>query len=184
MPLSDSLRWRLRDATAAAHARVDARVGDAFDDIAGYATFLRAMHRFVASARRVLGDADDLVACEAALVDDLAVLGATPVTGEPDAATTRDDARIGWRYVIAGSSLGARVLLRRVEALGLDATHGASYLALHSRGDAWRTLLSTLEALRLTPDDERAACAAANEAFACVERCLDDARYGVAAWPA
>lgn len=181
MPPSPTLRWRLRDATAAAHARVDARVGDAFDDVAGYAIFLRAMHRFVANARHVLGDADDLVACEAALLADIGVVGGIPFAGEHPPATTRDDARLGWRYVIAGSSLGARVLLRRVEVLGFDARHGARYLALHARGDAWRTLLDTLDALRLTAVEEHAACDGANEAFACVERCLDDARYGAAA---
>ncbi|WP_133500202.1 biliverdin-producing heme oxygenase [Cognatilysobacter terrigena] len=177
----NSLRWRLRDATADAHARVDARVGDAFDDVAGYAMFLRAMHRFVANARHVLGDADDLVACEAALLEDLSVVGSAPVDSGEAPATTRDDARLGWRYVIAGSSLGARVLVRRVEALGFDATRGARYLTLHAQGDAWRTLLSTLDALRLSPGEERAACAGANEAFACVERCLDNARYGAVA---
>lgn len=181
MSPSESLRWRLRDATAAAHARVDARVGDAFDDAAGYAMFLRAMHRFVANARHVLGDADDLVACEAALLADLVVLGSAPAVQNGVPATTRDDARLGWRYVIAGSSLGARVLLKRVQALGFDADRGASYLALHAHGDAWRTLLTTLDALRLSPLEEHAACTGANEAFACVERCLDDARYGVAA---
>lgn len=175
MPFSPSLRGRLRDATAAAHARVDARLAGAFDDVDGYAAFLLGMHRFVRSARRVLGEADDLVACEAALADDLAVLGRRALDGTCEAPATREDARLGWRYVIAGSSLGARVLLRRAQALGFDADRGARYLALHARGDAWASLLATLESLQLAPDAERDALAGAHAAFSCVERCLDAA---------
>ena len=101
--------------------------------------------------------------------------------GRPEVPATREMARLGWRYVIAGSSLGARVLLRRAEALGFTDTHGASYLALHARGDAWRTLLATLESLRLNAAEETTACEGANEAFQCVEQCLDAARTGLAA---
>lgn len=172
MPAPHTLRWRLRDATAAAHARVDARVGD-FHDVAGYAAFLRGMHGFVRCARAVLGDVDDLVACEAALVDDLAVLGHAPAGSDCDVQPTRGMAGLGWRYVVAGSSLGARVLLRRAADLGFDERHGARYLALHARGDAWTALLGTLDALRLPAPDERDACDGANAAFACVERCFD-----------
>jgi len=175
------LRWRLRDATAAAHARIDSQVGDAVADVSGYAAFLRGMHGFVRHARQVLGDADDLVACEQALADDLAVLGHAPVDVDLDGAATREMARLGWRYVIAGSSLGARLLLRRAQALGFDEARGARYLALHARGDAWRTLLSTLESLRLNAADEADACEGANDAFLCVEHCLDAARSGLAA---
>lgn len=172
---TDSLRWRLRDATAARHACLDAQLDHAFDDPAGYAVFLQAMHRFVCCARQVIGDADDLQACEAALVDDLAVLGRTPLTSAGPYAG-HEDARLGWRYVVAGSSLGARLLLRRAEALGFDATRGARYLALHARGDAWRRLLGVLESLHLDEPARRSACDGANAAFATVEQALVDAR--------
>ncbi|WP_162301479.1 biliverdin-producing heme oxygenase [Cognatilysobacter segetis] len=171
----DTLRWRLRHATAEAHARVDARIGD-FTDVASYAAFLQAMHRFVRSARRVLGDPADLVACQLALEADLADVGRPPLPGEPDAAPRRDDARLGWRYVLAGSALGARLLLRRVATLGFDATRGARYLARHASGDAWPSLLASLDGLHLDETAQRAACDAANAAFAQVERALDDAR--------
>jgi heme oxygenase len=165
----------LRAATAQAHARVDARVGE-FADVAAYATFLQAMHRFVRSAREVLGDPADLVACQAALDADLADLGRAPLPGAPDTPVSRDDARLGWRYVLAGSALGARLLVRRVAVLGFDATRGARYLALHANGDAWPSLLASLDGLDLDETAQRAACDGANAAFAQVERALDDAR--------
>ncbi|GAB6195403.1 biliverdin-producing heme oxygenase [Lysobacter xanthus] len=174
-PVSSSLRWRLREATADAHARVDARMGDAFDDAAGYATFLCAMHRFVRSSRQVLADAPELGACEAALVDDLAVLGRAPL-GDAPLAATREDARLGWRYVIAGSSLGAQLLLKRAHALGFDADRGARYLTLHAGGRAWPTLVAALDALRLSETAEREACHGAVAAFGVVERALDEAQ--------
>lgn len=167
-----SLRWRLRDATADAHARVDARVGDAFHDTAGYAAFLAGMHAFVRCARAVVGDVDDLAACEAALADDLQVLGVPPLDIDAVPAPGRDVARLGWRYVVAGSSLGARVLVRRAQVLGFDAGHGARYLALHARGDAWTSLLSTLDGLRPDPASEADACDGARAAFDCAERCF------------
>lgn len=173
MPAPGSLRWRLRDATAAAHARVDARIGDAFDDEAGYAVFLCGMHGFVRCARQVLGDVDDLRACEAAIADDLDVLGHALPAHDHDEAPMRDHARIGWRYVAAGSSLGARVLLRRAMTLGFDGQRGARYLALHARGEAWTSVLATLDGLRLPAGSEQDACDGANAAFACVERCFD-----------
>lgn len=175
MPAPDSLRGRLRDATAVAHARLDARVGDAFDDVATYTVFLQGMHAFVRCARNVLGPVDDLEACEAALADDLAVLGRPCAASSDDVAPTRELARLGWRYVVAGSSMGARVLLRRAQVLGFDATHGARYLALHARGDAWTSLVATLESLQLPAAGVREACDGANAAFACAERCFDHA---------
>ena len=180
MPSSPhSLRWRLRSATAEAHARVDARVGD-FADAAAYAAFLQAMHRFVRSACHVLGDPPDLLACQAALEADLVDVGRLPLPGEPDAPATRDDARLGWRYVLAGSSLGARLLVRRVALLGFDATRGARYLARHADGGAWPSLLASLDGLHLDETAQRAACDAANAAFAQVERALDHARDATA----
>lgn len=159
-----SLRLRLRDATAQAHADLDARLAHAFDDAEGYAAFLRGMKRFVDAAAATTGDAR-LAAAQAALAADLADVGAEPL---PPAAAVRADAAAatGWRYVAAGASLGARVLLPRAHALGFEAGFGARYLALQAGGDAWRDLRAELEAMR--PGAEaRAAEEGACAAFAC-----------------
>jgi heme oxygenase len=167
-----SLRWRLRDATSGAHARLDARVGGAFDDPAGYAAFLRGMHAFVATAARVTGDGA-LVASQAALTADLADLG---LDAAPPAAVARADAgaALGWRYVAAGASLGARVLLPRAQGLGFDARHGARYLALQAASGAWRGLIPELEVVS-SRDETAAAVAGAHAAFSCAEAAMAEA---------
>jgi heme oxygenase len=66
--------------------------------------------------------------------------------------------------VLEGSSLGARLLYRDAQKLGLNATFGARHLAQQSAGfETWRgfqTLLESAEGIEL-----RAAIAAANTAF-------------------
>lgn len=166
-----SLRWRLRDATSDAHARLDAMTANAFDDRMGYAAFLRGMRRFVATAATVTGDAM-LVPSLAALTDDLAALDVDAV--ERDMAPRADDATaLGWRYVVAGASLGARVLLPKAHALGFDA-RGARYLALQATGTSWRDLQPELDVPAHTARAD-AAVAGALAAFACARAAMADA---------
>ena len=176
MPCSTSLRWRLRDATADAHACLDACVGNAFADAGAYAAFLRGMQRFVAAAARATGD-DAARDGEAALAQDLADLDGAPL---PAAAAARVDASsaTGWRYVLAGSSLGARVLLPRAGALGFDASFGARYLAAQAGGDRWRAFLAGLDA---APVEAESALAGARAAFACAQDAMDAAFAAVPA---
>ncbi len=53
---------------------------------------------------------------------------------------------LGFRYVIEGSALGGRVLLRQLEARGADLT-GLRFLDPHGAraGEAWRQFVSLLE---------------------------------------
>lgn len=171
MPRSpDSLRWRLREATAAAHARVDASAGSAFTTLAAYGAFLRSMHAFLRHARAALGaDGAWLDEHVEALAADLDDLGAAPEPLEPRIAGVTGPAALGWRYVVAGSALGARVLVRRALALGVDAHRGARYLTLAATGEPWARLLADLEAGPVDPHVEAAACAAALDAFAAAE---------------
>lgn len=163
------LRWRLRDATASAHARLDHRLESAFDTPAGYAAFLQGMHRFVAGACTAL-DGDPVVAASAeALRRDLVDLGAAPLSAATAVAASQDGA-IGWRYVLAGSSLGARVLAPRAGALGFDATHGGRYLALQAASPAWREFLGMLDGTDDT--DGAGACEGACAAFALADASL------------
>ena len=165
-----SLRWRLRDATAEAHARLDACVGAALAHTDGYAAFLRGMQCFVGTAAQALDD-QGLRRDAATLSADLADLDSVPLPVQPVAAVDAVRAT-GWRYVLAGSSLGARVLLPRASRLGFDAEFGARYLALQAGSPAWRAFLESLDAD--TPhtaadgaiDGARAAFACAQDAMA------------------
>lgn len=172
MTACSALRWRLRDATTDAHARLDARLGPAFDDAAGYAAFLRGMHRFLRAALAATGGDPVIAASVQAIAQDLADLRLDPLDPAAPVAVP-PGAACGWRYVVAGASLGARVLLPRARALGHDADHGARYLAAQAASDHWRTFLATLDAA--PADGDRAACDGARAAFAEAEASMREA---------
>lgn len=153
-PPTSSLRWSLRQATASAHVRLDARVGSAFADPARYAGYLQGMHRFLREARIALPPRPELDAALAALDADLADVGASALAIAPTRRTATPDEALGWHYVIAGASLGARLLQRRAAELGFDAARGGRFLALHAAGDAWPDFLAEVDA---RPADRHAA---------------------------
>ncbi|MCO5072786.1 MAG: biliverdin-producing heme oxygenase [Rhizobiaceae bacterium] len=54
--------------------------------------------------------------------------------------------RLGMAYVLEGSGLGARILLRRAAKLGLTANYGARHLAKQTNDPArWRSFLTLLD---------------------------------------
>lgn len=163
-------RPSLRDATADAHAQLDVRVGGALEDRARYVAFLRGMHGFL-SAAAAIDPRRDYARARAALAADLADLGVAPppcLSMAPAAPATA----LGWRYVVAGASLGARVLLPRAQALGYDARRGARYLGVQAAGNDWRPLLAALDA---APDDmAEAVVAGARAAFALADHCMTE----------
>lgn len=72
---------------------------------------------------------------------------------------------LGVLYVLEGSSLGARVLVRSVAEIGLTASSGARHL-FHQAGDrdAWRSFVAMMMAA--TENPSHAAANATFEAFA------------------
>lgn len=104
----------------------------------------------------------------AAAAADLADLGRALPDVESDlAATLRWPAAIGWLYVSEGSNLGAAILLKRAQALGLDATHGARHLAPHSqgRGQHWKCFVEAIDGLPLSPEEDEELMGGARNAF-------------------
>lgn len=161
----------LRERTAEAHAAVDAAIGG-FHDLAGYRSYLRSMAEF----RRPIEDRLSVVAWPEALLDwrparvsdaivaDLADLGITPDIAREPTLPLDGDGLFGALYVLEGSALGARLLLKRAEAIGLSATHGARHLALLSSNiDGWRGFLARLE--QVEPFDLDRALAASLATF-------------------
>jgi heme oxygenase len=162
---SPTLRSILRDATAAEHARLDARLG-ALDlcRAADYRTFLeinaaamlpleRSLVR--AGVRDILPDWDQRARSKSIMCD-LAQLGGTPRLLEaPDLADRF--AVLGTLYVLEGSRLGAAYLLRKVRPCGDPAVSGNTAFLGHGAGrPLWPSFLAVLErhAGELVDDDD------------------------------
>lgn len=173
---SSSLRFRLRERTAARHAAVDEAVG-AFRTLTDYRRYLAGLHAFRAPCEAAIGAGTvptgvrdwaftPLVPLITLDMADLGVpVAARPQQGPP-VATLEEAA--GCLYVLEGSALGARVLVAEAKSLGLDENFGARHLVAQSRGGAdFRAFAGWLDEAGL---DEEAVMAAALVTFAAAER--------------
>ena len=175
----NTVHLRLRQATVDAHARVDAVVGGSLDSVDGYGAYLRGMHGFIsASAAALPASSGHIVTAPGTwLAEDLDVLQLRPL--QPAAPVRRLDdraAQLGWEYVVAGASVGARYLLRGAQALGFGAGTGASFLSGHARSSTWPDFLATLDREALPGPAVDRACRAAALAFDAAERAFTMAR--------
>jgi heme oxygenase len=187
MPAPQSRRELLRRATADAHARIDALLSAGLADRRAYAAYLRGMQRFLRESEATL-DADGALASIARgrehLDSDLRMLGIEPLPAPHAggiAAMSALPEALGWQYVVAGSALGARFLLREARALGLDGARGAAFLHHHAAGDDWAAFLARLEQAPLSPDDLPQMCAAARHAFAAAHAAMHAAQQEMTA---
>jgi heme oxygenase len=149
-------RFVLRDATRDEHQELDARVGH-FDDIGAYSRYLSGMARFRGEVEPALSETDlpaefgnwrpGLICRE--LERDLADLGCRPPPPAHSFALPGDvPGLLGVLYVLEGSALGARLLVRRAAALGLTSDHGARHLAAQTRRpDGWTGLVGLLDSM-------------------------------------
>ena len=161
------LRELLRQATAAAHARVDAQVGP-LDSHAAYVDYLRGMRGFLAVAAAVLAPEPALPPLVRALDRDLASAGVRVGADEPDARADMDEAgRLGWGYVTAGASVGARMLRRQV--LQLRPLPPCEFLGEYAGSDLWPECLQRLSHARLDTQARARCVAAARLAFETAE---------------
>ncbi len=89
---------------------------------------------------------------------------------------------LGWTYVIEGSALGGRVMLKRMTAAGVDLT-GLGHLNIHGdqTGARWRTVLAALDAAEGVGVDRAAIVRGACDAFAYAHRILAPAASEIAA---
>lgn len=170
-------RFQLRERTAAAHAVVDSAIGD-FDSVASYRRYLQSLYRFrapleaavAADWSAILGGWRPAAVADA-LREDMIDLGIEPpaVDGPGNAIDRRE--LLGTLYVLEGASLGARLLYKRAQALGLSESYGARHLARQcARLDDWRAFLDILEAddsfdIEMATHASLAAFAAAASAF-------------------
>jgi heme oxygenase len=82
---------------------------------------------------------------------------------------------LGWLYVAEGSNMGAAVLRKEAQKLGLSDSLGARHLAPAPEGPAphWRAFVAALDAVELSDDEEKRANEGALEAFARVQAHVD-----------
>ncbi len=177
-----SRRGRVRDQILARHERLDLTVRKAcfFESLAGYQRYLTA----TAAARIDLETAlersgvKDILpgwprySLTSALIADLDDFNLPSAAGS--APVPMDHATVwGVVYVLAGASLGAIVLSRRAEELGLSAGFGARHLFQQAAtAKTWGPFLTMFNALALTSKQEDACVAGAHHAFAVFETAL------------
>lgn len=179
---SPDLRERLRDATSAAHRALDAQLSE-FDltVFSGYRRFLQASAGALlpleaalveAGVARMFPDWPER-ARSAAIAADLHRLGGIAQATVSVSPLTRSGV-LGTMYVLEGSRLGAKFLLRAV-ADAADPRIGTAVAYLgHGMGQRfWQSFLARLDGERGCDEDE--AVDAARAAFAAFETAADRA---------
>jgi heme oxygenase len=150
-----SARQTLRAATASLHTEVDARFGGSFEtDHNAYRSFVTALARVVrpleaaleaGGVSRILPDWP-LRRRSVALERDLQILG-IPVPVPVVVHVTDDEARLfGRLYVLEGSRLGSRILVKSAHANAAPSVSAATNYLEHGAGaDFWEAFLVRLE---------------------------------------
>jgi heme oxygenase (biliverdin-IX-beta and delta-forming) len=174
-PARPGLRSLLKEATADAHRDLDARLtGLDLASLDGYRRFLEANAAAlwpVEDALEAAGVADMFAdwpqrARRAAMSADLARVGGElrPLPAMPG---LNRNGVFGALYVLEGSRLGAKYLLRGVAAAADPVVAAATAYLSHGAGQHfWQTYLTALEQEPATASDATEIVAAANSAFA------------------
>lgn len=115
----------------------------------------------------------------AELAADMADLGVSAL-GQPIpfVLTPRTDGfTLGVQYVLEGSALGARLLCKQVEALGLHSEYGARHLWAQAASlEPWRAFLALLRQRAASEFDDIAA--GANATFSAAAAAMQKAAHG------
>lgn len=185
-----SLHERLRVATATLHRATEAAfdAGDRLATMAGYVDLLDrlwSLHAGVEDALRSHGGDLPGLALEALRRSPLLALDIETLAGRPPRlppsglAYASPEAALGGIYVVEGSILGGRVLMRRAErSLGVSATQGGRFLAGDgaATGARWRAFLAVLAALPAAGAAADAAEGGARGTFAAFLACFAEPR--------
>lgn len=163
-------RFELRDRTVDVHAALDATIGS-LDDLDAYRRYLLGLHAFRIPVERALEGFPGKPLQLAKLIEaDLADVGLSASTAAGFPKPEDASRRAGIDYVLAGSALGARLLRRQAQALGLEPRH----LAAQTRDPGeWQAFCARLEALE--PFDPDAAADGALATFAFAQRAFETA---------
>lgn len=178
--MSDSLRGFLRKATYEKHQQLD-RLATVFsiDTRAGYARFLAAQAAALIPLEMALENSGvhDVLpdwpvrSRRAALLRDLTILAA-PYATAPVPVPASAAEIFGVLYVLEGSRLGARVILRELDP-SIHALGATQYLRHGEDAGLWQSFLTALENTPAARSDVAAVEAAANSAFAVFQRAFE-----------
>lgn len=166
-PAMADRRFAIKRATDEAHARVEGIVQRAgmFSSRESYRRYLEATFAMRARFERALDDSGaaliwpewpsrkiaDLVA------QDIADLGGVAPAAAVLQRRLSTAELLGVLYVLEGSSLGARVLVKAVAELGLTASSGARHMFRQAGDrDAWRSFTAMMAAAPEAPSHEAA----------------------------
>ena len=172
--LRDSARHRLRLETHAAHAALDQRIVPAtLGTRSVYSKYLSGVAPCIpielalveAGVRRVVPDWEQRERREP-LMQDLAAMNVRP-RQQPSCVIASDIGSVlGWSYVLEGSRLGARIILRSVANSDDPVVRSATRFLRHGEGSLlWSSFQSALA--QIDGDDVaiQRACLGANAAF-------------------
>ena len=166
-----TVRARLREATAALHACVDGLFPRGLDSLHAYRRYLLGMHRFAADHEFATGAMPRLSSW---LAHDLSALQLPPLPADGvRTPLASQDESLGWDYVMAGSSRGARQLVRDARRLGIGEDNGSRFLERHAAGEDWPRVQARLEALDGADARIASAEVGARDAFALVQACFE-----------
>ena len=174
-----SRRNHLRIATREAHEQLDAMVGS-LDSRAAYRSYLAGIAGFRLPVEHRITEAGnpyatDLIGAEIGL--DLAHMDVTPPLSGEFELPRGESAMLGLLYVIEGSALGARLLVRYAEAIGLDEASGAAHLFRQAGNlSGWKSFVEALESAE--DYDARSALDSALSTFAFARRAFALAQEG------
>lgn len=176
------LRERLRDATADAHRELDARLSSLdLTVMAGYRRFLQASAGALLPLEAALEQADASRmfpdwperSRRAAIAADLGLLGSAAHSTVLVPPLTPGGV-LGTMYVLEGSRLGAKYLLKQVaDADDPRINEATSYLGHGAGKRLWQSFLSKLRGEEACDEDE--VIRAARAAFAAFEQAADRA---------
>lgn len=187
--LESSRAKRLKAQTNTVHESVDRSIMSAssFASIERYKRFLAIQYLFHRDVAALYADTrlqaafpDLIQRCRLPLVvADMADLEVSAPKGEDPAFVAGEPfdmgTALGWLYVAEGSNMGAAVLRKEAQKLGLTDDLGARHLAPAPEGPAphWRAFVAALDAVELNEDEEKRAEEGALEAFARVQAHVD-----------
>jgi heme oxygenase len=183
-----SVRSHLRARTAQVHARLDdlAVFQPILSGHAGWPDYVRllgAYHGFYTAAWHTLhagyrelaplGVGPPARDPLATLSGDLLALGTKPPASTPALATASPAQAVGWVWVVEGSSLGAVVIDRALTSLFGAAREGRRFFEpLSTSALRWRAVCGSMENYGRNTLALPDMVEGAQEAFACMERCL------------